>query len=125
MKNVRGGTPSQRPADPLAKVSLVFREEKGGEERTFTYQPSTRKNKKLMVVATPSSSSPQPPPSMKAIHFGDARHGHFHDQTGLWAHLDHHDETRRAKYHKRHAALSSKTIDDPSTAAYHAARVFW
>jgi hypothetical protein len=37
------------------------------------------------------------------VYFGDTRYQQFYDKMGHYAALNHHDETRRANYKKRHA----------------------
>ncbi len=46
----------------------------------------------------------------RAIHFGDTRYQQYQDSTGLglYSHLDHNDERRRAMYFLRHSGVDNK-----------------
>tara|TARA_R110002167_G_scaffold288193_1_gene493219 strand:+ start:574 stop:855 length:282 start_codon:yes stop_codon:yes gene_type:complete len=86
----------------------------------FTYMISTAKNKKLMVVS----------PSGKLLHFGDIRHEHYYDKTGLLdKKLNHKDKVRRISYLQRTAKIirkdGSKTKDDPESSNYHSRKILW
>lgn len=58
----------------------------------YIFKKSTRKNKKYAVFKD----------GKMLTHFGDKRYGQYHDKIGLYSHLDHGDEKRRANYYKRH-----------------------
>jgi hypothetical protein len=72
---------------------------------------SDRKNKKYMIKVGPMW-----------VHFGDRRYQHYKDNTPLraFSKLDHHDEKRRALYHKRH-----KPSTDIRRARYWANKYLW
>ena len=88
------------------------------------YSLSTRKNKKLMTtVLTPSGK-------LERVHFGDSRHEHFFDRTGLLPlRLNHGDDQRRRLYLARSKHIRDAngrlTALDPSSPNYHARRVLW
>ena len=90
----------------------------------YVYQRSSRKNKKLMVhVQTPQGQS-------QWVHFGDSRHEHFYDRTGLLPQsLNHYDPLRRRLFLARSKHMRDGdgvlTADNPSSANYHARRVLW
>ena len=84
----------------------------------FEYSKSTSKGKKLMVVY-----------KNKVIHFGSTANDHYRDKTGIWGNKDHLDPKRRANYLNRSAGIvrkdGTRTMNDPSSANYHARRVLW
>lgn len=85
----------------------------------YQYLRSERKYKKLKVFV-----------NGHWIHFGDRRFQHFHDQTGLLPKaLNHGDEKRRASYRARAEGIRDGrgrlTVDDPTSANYHAVRMLW
>ena len=77
------------------------------------YKPvkSTRKTKKYMVLVRDGSAS-------RVIHFGDSCYQQFRDRLGMYAHLDHGDEKRRAAYYKRHGR--TKNEDSAKWWSHHA-----
>ena len=52
---------------------------------------STRKNKKYDVYKN----------NKFLVSFGDKRYAQYHDQLGVYSHLDHNDSKRRENYYKR------------------------
>jgi hypothetical protein len=57
----------------------------------FEIRISTRKNKKYDVYKN----------GKFLVSFGDKRYAQYHDQLGVYSHLDHYDDQRRANYYKR------------------------
>lgn len=84
----------------------------------YRYSVSTNKNKKLKVVV-----------NGKTIHFGDNRYQHYFDRTGLLPKWQNHlDVKRRIAYLTRASRIRDSTgfaINNPMSAAYHAARILW
>jgi len=84
----------------------------------YTYEKSTRKDKKLMTVV-----------DGKKVHFGFPKMQQFKDKTGIWSKLDHGDPKRRKNYLTRTAGIKNKsgklTKDDPSSPNYHSRRILW
>lgn len=84
----------------------------------YTYQKSTRKDKKLMTEV-----------DGKKVHFGFPKMQHFKDKTGIWSKLDHNDPKRRKNYLTRTAGIKdgkgNLTKDDPSSPNYHSRRILW
>ena len=87
----------------------------------YTYEKSTRKDKKLMTTVDGKKvhfGNPNPPPNQ-----------HFKDKTGIWSKLDHNDPKRRKNYLTRTAGIKDKsgklTKDDPKSPNYHARRILW
>ena len=85
------------------------------------FKKSTRKGKKYMVVA----------PNGKTIHFGDIKMQQYKDTTGLglYTHLNHNDEKRRASYLARAKGIKDKngnlTWKNKNSANYYAVRWLW
>lgn len=89
----------------------------------FVYQPSFRKHKKLMVNVTDGDH-------VKRIHFGDSRHSHYYDRSGLLPQEGNHlDPKRRRLFLARSGAQrdgrGELTADNPLSANYHSRRVLW
>lgn len=89
----------------------------------LVYQPSSRKHKKLMVYVADGDGT-------RLIHFGDSRHDHFFDRTGLLPlERNHRDPLRRRLYLARSKHVRNGkgelTADNPLSANYHARRVLW
>ena len=61
----------------------------------YTYEKSTRKDKKLMTVV-----------DGKKVHFGFPKMQHFKDKLGEWSSLDHNDKQRRKNFFR----ICSKNI---------------
>ena len=84
----------------------------------YTYEKSTRSDKKLMVEV-----------KGKTIHFGARSMQHFKDKTGIWKSKDHGDKERRKSYLARAKGIKKKdgslAWKDPTSANYHAVRVLW
>ena len=87
----------------------------------YTYEKSTRKDKKLMTTV-----------DGKKVHFGNPNppaNQHFKDKTGIWSKLDHNAPKRRKNYLTRTAGIKDKsgklTKDDPKSPNYHARRILW
>ena len=86
----------------------------------YTFQESTRKNKKYMVKYND-----------KWIHFGDKRHEHYRDSTPLklYSYLDHNDLKRRESYRKRARGIKNKngnsTYLDKNSPNYNALKFLW
>ena len=85
------------------------------------FKKSTRKGKKYMVVA----------PNGKTIHFGSLSNEHYKDTTGLglYTHLNHNDEKRRASYLARAKGIKNKagelTWKNKSSANYFSVKYLW
>jgi hypothetical protein len=69
------------------------------------FRKSSSKHKKYDGILKNKNSD-----KIKYIPFGDARYGHFFDNTGLneYTHLNHMDKTRRANYRKRVEKIKNK-----------------
>jgi hypothetical protein len=84
----------------------------------YTYEKSSRKDKKLMTVV-----------NGVRVHFGNPAYQHFKDRTGIWKSLDHGDKVRRKNYLTRSAGIKDKsgklTKDNPLSPNYHARRILW
>ena len=84
----------------------------------YTYEKSSRKDKKLMTKI-----------NNKVVHFGNPQYQHFKDKTGIWKSLDHNDSKRRKNYLTRSAGIKNKdgklTKDLPESPNYHARRILW
>ena len=85
----------------------------------YTYQKSTRKDKKLMTKV-----------DGKTIHFGSKGMEHFKDKTGLLPKSkSHKDPKRRDNFRDRMEGIKtksgSKAYKDPKQPAYHAYNVLW
>jgi hypothetical protein len=83
--------------------------------KDIKFYPSKRKFKKYMVTFTLNGEPYK-------IHFGDNRHEHFKDSTGLGTYsiLDHNDPERKRRYYQRHGRTS-----DPTTAKYWSNKYLW
>lgn len=85
------------------------------------FKKSTRKGKKYMVVA----------PNGETIHFGDIKMQQYKDTTGLglYTHLNHNDEKRRASYLARAKWIRNKaselTWKDKNSSNYYAVKFLW
>ena len=85
------------------------------------FSKSTRPGKKYMVVA----------PNGKTIHFGDSSMEQYRDTTGLglYTHLNHNDEKRRASYLARARGIKNKkgepTWKDRNSANYYSVKFLW
>jgi hypothetical protein len=77
--------------------------------------PSKSKNKKYSVRVMKNGKP-------KLLHFGDSRHFHFRDTTGVgaWSHLDNNDPERRRLYFARHGFTNDET-----TPKYWSNRFLW
>lgn len=84
----------------------------------YDYKKSTNSDKKLMVEV-----------DGKTIHFGSRNMEHFKDKTGIWKSKDHGDVKRLKAFRKRMSGIKlkdgSKAVDNPSSPAFHALRIFW
>ena len=84
------------------------------------FSKSTRPGKKYMVVVNGNT-----------IHFGDSSMSQYKDTTGLglYTHLNHNDEKRRASYLARAKGIKNKkgepTWKDKNSANYYAVRFLW
>ena len=85
---------------------------------SYTYEKSTRKDKKLMTKV-----------DGKTIHFGNPKYEHFKDRTGIWSHLDHKDKKRRENYLTRSGKIKNKqgelTKNDPQSPNWHSRKILW
>ena len=87
----------------------------------MNFKKSTRPGKKYMVVA----------PNGKTIHFGDSSMSQYKDTTGLglYTHLNHNDEKRRASYLARAKGIKDKngnlTWKDKNSANYFSLKFLW
>ena len=87
----------------------------------MNFKKSTRKGKKYMVVA----------PNGKTIHFGSLSNEQYRDTTGLglYTHLNHNDEKRRASYLARAKGIKNGqgrlTWQDKNSANYFSIRYLW
>ena len=85
------------------------------------FKKSTRKGKKYMVVA----------PNGKTIHFGSLSNEQYRDTTGLglYTHLNHNDEKRRASYLARAKGIKNGqgrlTWKDKNSANYFSVKFLW
>jgi hypothetical protein len=82
------------------------------------FKKSNKKNKKYTAVLYNKATK-----RINNIHFGDKRYQHYIDSTGLdlYTHLNHFDEERRERYHKRHA----KTAKKKYSPSYFSMRYLW
>lgn len=84
----------------------------------YTYEKSTRKNKKLMTVV-----------DGKKIHFGNPKYQHFKDKTGIWSNKNHGDPERRKSYLSRAKGIKLKdgslAWKNPKSPNYHAVKILW
>ena len=71
------------------------------------FKGSTVNNKKYMAILRNKQTD-----KIVKVHFGDNRYQHFKDTTGmgLYKHLDHNDEDRRARFRARHSKYFSKYV---------------
>ena len=87
----------------------------------MNFKKSTRPGKKYMVVA----------PNGKTIHFGSSADQQYRDTTGLglYTHLNHNDEKRRASYLARAKGIKDKngnlTWEDKNSANYFSIKFLW
>ena len=87
----------------------------------MNFKKSTRPGKKYMVIT----------PNGKTIHFGDIKMQQYRDTTGLglYTHLNHNDEKRRASYLARAKGIKDKngnlTWKNKNSANYYAIRWLW
>ena len=86
----------------------------------MNFKKSTRPGKKYMVVV-----------NGKTIHFGDSSSEQYKDTTGLglYTHLNHNDEKRRASYLARAKGIRNKagelTWKDKNTSNYFSVKYLW
>ena len=86
----------------------------------MNFKKSTRPGKKYMVVV-----------NGKTIHFGDIKMQQYTDTTGLglYTHLNHNDEKRRASYLARAKGIKNKkgepTWKDKNSANYFSVKYLW
>ena len=86
----------------------------------MNFKKSTRPGKKYMVVV-----------NGKTIHFGDIKMQQYRDTTGLglYTHLNHNDEKRRASYLARAKGIKDKngnlTWKNKNTSNYFSIRYLW
>ena len=86
----------------------------------YTFQKSTRKNKKYMVKY-----------DNKWIHFGDKRYDQHEDKTPLKLYKDqnHYDKNRRESYLKRAKGIKDKngnlTYLDKTSPNYYSVKFLW
>ena len=86
----------------------------------MNFKKSTRPGKKYMVVV-----------NGKTIHFGSSSEQQYKDTTGLglYTHLNHNDEKRRASYLARAKGIKDKngnlTWKNKNSANYYAIRWLW
>ena len=86
---------------------------------SYTFQKSTRKNKKYMVKS-----------NGKYIHFGDTRYDQYEDRVlGLYKDQNHHDKKRRDAYLKRAKGIKDKngnlTYLDKTSPNYYSVKYLW
>lgn len=85
---------------------------------SYTFEKSTRKNKKYMTTY-----------QGRTIHFGDKRYEHFFDKIGLYSNQNHNDEKRRRAYLKRAKGIKDKngnlTYLDPSSPNFYSVNLLW
>ena len=85
------------------------------------FAKSTSKGKKYMVIG----------PNGKTIHFGSLSNEQYRDTTGLglYKHLNHNDEKRRASYLARAKGIKNKkgelTWKDKNSSNYYSVRFLW
>ena len=85
------------------------------------FSKSTRPGKKYMVVA----------PNGKTIHFGSSSMEQYRDTTGLglYTHLNHNDEKRRASYLARAKGIKDKngnlTWKNKNSSNYFSVKYLW
>ena len=86
----------------------------------MNFKKSTRPGKKYMVVV-----------NGKTIHFGDIKMQQYKDTTGLglYTHLNHNDEKRRASYLARAKGIKDKngnlTWKNKNSANYFSVKFLW
>lgn len=85
----------------------------------YEYFLSDKKDKKLFTIV-----------NGKKIYFGDSNYQHYYDKTGLLAKSTNHlDEKRKKSYLARASKIKDKagnlTVNNPSSANYHALRLLW
>ena len=86
----------------------------------MNFKKSTRPGKKYMVVV-----------NGKTIHFGSLSNEQYRDTTGLglYTHLNHNDEKRRASYLARAKGIKNKkgepTWKDKNSANYFSVKYLW
>jgi hypothetical protein len=84
----------------------------------YTYEKSTRKDKKLMTIV-----------DGKRVHFGNPKYQHFKDKTGIWKSKDHGDPERRKNYLSRAKGIKLKdgslAWKNPKSPNYHAVKILW
>ena len=86
----------------------------------MNFKKSTRPGKKYMVVV-----------NGKTIHFGDIKMQQYRDTTGLglYTHLNHNDEKRRASYLARAKGIKNKkgepTWKDKNSPNYYSVKFLW
>jgi hypothetical protein len=84
----------------------------------YTYEKSTRKDKKLMTRV-----------DGKLIHFGNPKYQHFKDKTGIWRNKNHGDPERRKNYLSRAKGIKLKdgslAWKNPKSPNYHAVKILW
>ena len=87
----------------------------------MNFKKSTRPGKKYMVVT----------PNGKTIHFGSSADQQYRDTTGLglYTHLNHNDEKRRASYLARAKGIKDKngnlTWKNKNSANYFSVKFLW
>ena len=103
---------------PSPSPTRVGCNEGGVQIKGFTYGKSGKIGKKLCTTV-----------DGREIHFGSSAHGHFHDLTGIWKSLDHHDKRRRDDYLRRSGGITNKrgqiTKDDKRYANSHSRDILW
>lgn len=89
------------------------------------FAKSTSKGKKYMTRVDLGNGK------TKIIHFGDLKHEHFKDSTGLglFSHLNHGDKIRQEKYKKRASKIKDKngnyTYLDKTKSNYYSYNFLW
>ena len=87
----------------------------------MNFKKSTRLGKKYMVIT----------PNGKTIHFGSLSNEHYKDTTGLglYTHLNHNDEKRRASYLARARGIKDKngnlTWKNKNSSNYYSVKFLW
>ena len=83
------------------------------------FKRSTVNNKKYMAILKNKQNA-----RVVKVHFGDSRYEHFKDKTGLglYKHLNHNDEARRARFRSRH---SSYIKEDSYSPAFFSVEYLW
>ena len=84
----------------------------------YTYEKSTRKDKKLMTIV-----------DGKRVPGGNPKYQHFKDKTGIWKSKDHGDPERRKNYLSRAKGIKLKdgslAWKNPKSPNYHAVKILW